>query len=46
VMDKFSRNEVASLAMIELDPMGRPRVMGLVTRGRLMSRYQQALLES
>jgi len=41
VIDKFSRHEVASLAMVS-----KGRVRGLITRTRLMRRYQQALAES
>jgi CIC family chloride channel protein len=46
VMDKFSRNDVTSLAMVEASPGGGQRVIGLLTRSRLMRRYQQALRES
>ncbi len=45
VMEKFSRHDVSSLAMVE-SADGPSKVMGLVTRARLMSRYQQALRES
>jgi CIC family chloride channel protein len=46
VLDKFSRHDVASLAMVEVGANGEPRILGLLTRGRLMGRYQQALLET
>jgi len=46
VLDKFSRHDVASLAMVEVGADGEQRILGLLTRGRLMGRYQQALLES
>jgi CIC family chloride channel protein len=48
VLRKFSDTEVSSLAMVG-PPVGRPHskemVYGLITRGRLMRRYQQALAE-
>lgn len=39
VLDKFSRHEVSSLAVLD----ERGRVSGLVTRSRLMRRYQRLL---
>ncbi|MBL6997234.1 MAG: chloride channel protein [Phycisphaerales bacterium] len=39
VLDKFSRSDVQSLVLI--DPLGE--ILGLVTRSRLMNRYQKAL---
>ncbi|RMH23516.1 MAG: CBS domain-containing protein [Planctomycetota bacterium] len=42
VLDKFSRFDVTSLAMVR---EGQGAVLGLLTRARLMSRYQQALRE-
>lgn len=44
VLDKFSRFDVTSLAMVR-DGAADGRVLGLLTRGRLMSRYHQALSE-
>ncbi|XOV75226.1 MAG: chloride channel protein [Phycisphaerales bacterium] len=48
VLRKFSDTDVSSLAMVG-PPVGKPHgnamVYGLVTRGRLMRRYQQALAE-
>ena len=44
VLDKFSRFDVTSLAMVR-EGADDARVLGLLTRGRLMSRYQQALSE-
>ncbi|MGP1347982.1 MAG: chloride channel protein [Phycisphaerales bacterium] len=46
VLEKFSKHDVASLAMIEPDPTGAGRVIGLITRERLMRRYQEALASS
>lgn len=46
VLDKFSRHDVASLAMVEVGAGGEQRILGLLTRGRLMGRYQQALFET
>lgn len=47
VLDKFSRHDVTSLAMVRDDSPGdhAGKVLGLLTRGRLMSRYHQALHE-
>ena len=45
VLDKFSRFDVTSLAMVR-DGAGDGNVLGLLTRARLMSRYQQALSEN
>lgn len=39
VLDKFSKHDVASLAVLD----DRHRVQGLITRSRLMRRYQRAL---
>lgn len=44
VLDKFSRFDVTSLAMVR-DGAADGKVLGLLTRGRLMSRYHQALSE-
>jgi len=48
VLRKFSDTEVSSLAMVGPPvgkPNGKPMVYGMITRGRLMRRYQQALAE-
>lgn len=45
ILDKFSRFDVASLAMIRCSDSGDGKVLGLLTRGRLMHRYHQALHE-
>ncbi|TVQ30601.1 MAG: CBS domain-containing protein [Phycisphaeraceae bacterium] len=49
VMDKFSRHDVSSLAMTTAaqDHAGKAgeQVLGLITRAKLMQRYQQALRE-
>ncbi len=45
VLEKFSKHDVSSLAMVEGDGQ-QARVMGLVTRARLMARYHQALREN
>ncbi len=48
ILRKFSETEVSSLAMVGPPvgkPNGKPMVYGLITRGRLMRRYQQALAE-
>jgi len=45
VLEKFSRHDVSSLAMVE-DTGAKAKVMGLVTRSRLMARYNQSLRES
>lgn len=48
VLRKFSDTDVSSLAMVGPPvgkPKGKPIVHGLLTRGRLMRRYQQALAE-
>ena len=50
VLDKFSRFDVTSLAMVR-ESIGANHdqdqtVLGLLTRGRLMHRYQQALSET
>lgn len=44
VLEKFSKHDVSSLAMVE-STADSAKVMGLVTRSRLMSRYHQALRE-
>jgi CIC family chloride channel protein len=41
VLDKFSRHDVQSLAV--LDTSNNARVRGMITRARLMQRYQAAL---
>ncbi|MHC4975747.1 MAG: chloride channel protein [Planctomycetota bacterium] len=46
VMDKFAKHDVTSLAVVEPDANGNLKVAGLLTRGRLMNKYQQALRES
>ncbi|MHC4992169.1 MAG: chloride channel protein [Planctomycetota bacterium] len=43
VLDKFSRHDVQSLSVLEDD--GQGAVLGLITRSRLMHRYQRALNE-
>lgn len=43
VLDKFSLHDVYGLAV--LDSSGDGRVLGLITRDRLMRRYQKALTE-
>lgn len=43
VMDKFSRLDVQSMAVIESAAV--PRVLGLITRSRLMRTYQNAVQE-
>lgn len=45
VFQKFSVHDVASLPMVETDRAGGIRVLGLLTRGRLMQCYQKALSE-
>jgi CIC family chloride channel protein len=42
VLDRFSANDVHSLAVLE---SGGKAVLGMITRDRLMRRYQQALAE-
>jgi len=44
VMEKFSKHDVSSLAMVEADGPSA-KVMGMMTRARLMSRYHRALRE-
>lgn len=43
IMDKFAAHDVSSLPVV--DPNDRRRVLGLMTRARLMQRYQRALEE-
>ena len=45
VLKKFSDADVSSLALVESTPDGRAgdKVLGLITRGRLMRRYNEAL---
>ncbi len=46
VLDKFSKFDVTSLALVQSAGPGElERVIGLLSRGRLMNRYQQALEE-
>lgn len=45
VLEKFSKHDVASLALVD-DRTPTRQVLGLITRGRLMQRYQRALTES
>ncbi len=45
VLEKFSKHDVASLALVDDSTKAR-QVLGLITRGRLMQRYQRALTES
>jgi len=46
VLEKFSKHDVSSLAMIDGQSTEmNKRVVGRITRARLMSRYQQALSE-
>ena len=45
VLEKFSKHDVASLALVD-DRASSRRVLGLITRGRLMQRYQRALSAS
>lgn len=42
VLEKFSKHDVASLALVD-DQSPTRVVLGLITRGRLMQRYQRAL---
>lgn len=44
VLEKFSRHDVASLAMVE-HTGDKAKVMGLMTRSRLMAKYNQTLRE-
>lgn len=44
VLEKFSRNDISSLPLVE--PDDDSKVSGLITRSRLMRRYQQALADS
>ncbi|MFG0258622.1 MAG: chloride channel protein [Phycisphaerales bacterium JB043] len=46
VMDKFAKHDVTSLAVVEPDANANLRVVGLLTRGRLLNKYQQYLRES
>jgi CBS domain-containing protein len=41
VIDKFAAHDVASLVVV--DEQGHGAVLGLITRSRLMQRYQNAL---
>jgi len=44
VLEKFSKHEVSSLALIDGSSTEKhKRVLGRITRARLMHRYQQAL---
>jgi chloride channel protein, CIC family len=45
VLGKFSLHDVQSLAVINQDGLSSGAIMGLVTRSRLMQRYQNALSE-
>lgn len=45
VLEKFSTHDVSSLPMVD-ESGSYPTVMGLITRGRLMARYHQALRET
>ena len=44
VLEKFSMHDVGSLALVDATDEDRP--VGLITRSRLMRRYQEALRES
>jgi len=46
VLEKFGAHEVNSLALIDPDSPSGKRVSGLLTRARLMARYQRALTET
>jgi CIC family chloride channel protein len=46
VMEKFSKHEVNSLAMIDPNSESGKKVTGLITRARLMTRYQKAIAEA
>ncbi len=46
VLEKFGTHEVNSLALIDPDSSSGKKVTGLLTRARLMDRYQNALTET
>lgn len=46
VLEKFSKHDVASLALIDPESGEGRKVIGLITRDRLMRRYQEALAAS
>lgn len=46
VMEKFTKHEVNSLAMIDPNSQSGKKVTGLITRARLMSRYQRAFADA
>ncbi|MEM8835700.1 MAG: chloride channel protein [Planctomycetota bacterium] len=46
VLGKFSKHDVSSLALVDQTSSHPHKVLGLLTRSRLMRRYQQALSES
>ncbi|MCA9311088.1 MAG: chloride channel protein, partial [Phycisphaerales bacterium] len=46
VLEKFSKHDVASLPLIDSNARNGTPVIGLITRARLMHRYQQVLAES
>ncbi|MEZ6210577.1 MAG: chloride channel protein [Phycisphaerales bacterium] len=46
VLDKFSIHDVSGLAVVDASSKHSSKVTGLLTRGRLMKRYQSALRES
>jgi len=46
VLDKFSIHDVSGLAIVDASSKQSGKVTGLLTRGRLMKRYQSALRES
>lgn len=46
VLEKFSKHDVASLALLDPDAGTGGKVIGLITRERLMRRYQEALAAS
>jgi CIC family chloride channel protein len=46
VLEKFSKHDVSSLALIDPESGEARKVIGLITRERLMRRYQEALAES
>jgi len=44
VVDRFAENDVSSLCLVTAGD--KPRPIGLITRGKVMSRYRQALANS
>ncbi|MBZ0173531.1 MAG: chloride channel protein, partial [Phycisphaerales bacterium] len=46
VMNKFAKHDVTSLCLTRAKPGGELTPLGLVTRGRVLSRYHRALEES